>query len=766
MRGTGFAFWAAVPLLAVLAVPAVPSASADMDRDRILRAIETLKRELLSAQKADGSWEDPAWGAAPAAGIGGHTALVTWALLQAGVDPHSEPIRKAVQNLLQLDMMGTYNRSLRCMVLASLARMDPLGKYARAMQADVDFLLRSRLPNGRWTYVPTSTSARRFRSPDRSRLGDNSNTQFAVLALREAALAGAKIPRQIWSDIREYWQRVQGSDGGFSYRDGSGGNSYGSMTAAGLASLFIAEEMGRAGQCCTGQLPEPIAKALDWLSENFAADVNPRHRAFWLYWLYSLERVAETSGYRYFGEHDWFAEGAEAIIRALESRTIEDHAAARLSGPAFALIFLAKGIAPVVCNKLQFGDQWNPNPLDATYMARYLATAVFERHLNWQIVSLEAPLETWHEAPVLLLTVKQLPPPDDPVRVSLRQRIRQFCETGGTVLIDGTCKPSGRFLRSIEAFLRDIWPERKFRHLPKEHPLYRAHFPLAANKVPLWAVGNGCRECVIVSKSDLSCTWHKNLTKAKPEAFQVAANLYMYATDKSFRSKLQPRSTLPRSLGPAERKLTVAHVRHPGNWNACPQALPLLSAALTARAGVGLNLADVELTDADLLTARVLVISGQGKVDFSDAQIGAIRRFIKAGGFVLGEALLGDREFARSLRRLAAAALFVAPRPIPRGDPLIKGTFDRAAFDLTNVRYSRRLRWRRGISGPAMLEGCKVEGRWAFLISPYDLSNGLTTATPFESLGYAPDDATRIAANCMLYFLKTPGQSAPLLISP
>ena len=131
-----------------------------------------------------------------------------------------------------------------------------------------------------------------------------------------------------------------------------------------------------------------------------------------------------------------------------------------------------------------------------------------------------------------------------------------------------------------------------------------------------------------------------------------------------------------------------------------------------------------------------------------------MRDYVRKGGCVLADALMGDREFAESLRRLAAAALEAPARPIPDNDPLITGKFSEKAFPLGKVQYSRTLRWRKGVAGPASLEGVQVKGRWAFVISPYDLTNGLTTAKPYGTLGYEPDDATRIAANCMMYFAK------------
>jgi hypothetical protein len=485
--------------------------------------------------------------------------------------------------------------------------------------------------------------------------------------------------------------------------------------------------------------------------------------------------VAETSGYRTFGDHDWFREGAAAIVNAYRTKQLIER---EPSDGAFALIFLAKGVAPIVCNKLEFGEGWNPNPLDATHVTRYLGAEVFERHLNWQIIRLDAPLAAYQEAPILLMTTKKWPEPDDPLTDPLRARIQEFCETGGTLLIDHTCTPDPQFHRNLTAFLEAIWPSRRLRPVPANHPLYSAHFTLE-RKIALEALGNGCREYVLVCDSatpaastqptgtapasgpaeqlDLSCTWQKTSPKRQPAAFQIAANLYMYATDKSFRNKIEPRSNLPRESGAAAATLAVGQLQHTNNWNACPLALPMLSQTLQARAGLGLEVLPVTLEAAKSFGGKVLVISGQGKMAWAAEQIAVVRDHVGKGGCVLADSLMGDRDFAESLRRLAAAALGAPARPIPNTDPLITGKFGEKAFPLGKVQYSRTLRWRKGIAGPASLEGVQVKGRWAFVISPYDLTNGLTTAKPYGSMGYEPDDATRIAANCMMYFARMTG---------
>src|SRR5437867_5801257 len=64
---------------------------------------------------------------------------------------------------------------------------------------------------------------------------DNSNTQFAMLALHEAEKAGVKIPDQTWQLALNYWTQagMQNVGGGYGYL--SQQNATGSMTCAAIA---------------------------------------------------------------------------------------------------------------------------------------------------------------------------------------------------------------------------------------------------------------------------------------------------------------------------------------------------------------------------------------------------------------------------------------------------------------------------------------------------------------------------------------------------
>ena len=141
---------------------------------------------------------------------------------------------------------------------------------------------------GGWSYMPSVGIA------------DNSNTQFAMLALHEAERVGVKIPDQTWQLAKDYWLKNTVYDkgrGAWGYHNGVSG----SMTCAAIASLIIAEDrlanaesrvVGDAIQCC-GNEPQDdeIARGIEWLGRNFTVRTNPgddgqAHR-WLLYYLYA-----------------------------------------------------------------------------------------------------------------------------------------------------------------------------------------------------------------------------------------------------------------------------------------------------------------------------------------------------------------------------------------------------------------------------------------------------------------------------------------------
>ncbi len=94
------------------------------------------------------------------------------------------------------------------------------------------------------------------------------------------------------------------------------------------------------------------------------------HGQIWkYYYLYGMERAGRLAGVRFFGPHDWYREGAEELVHdqnPLSGFWRGANQENELVATSFALLFLAKGAAPVLINKLRHAPlaDWNNDPDD------------------------------------------------------------------------------------------------------------------------------------------------------------------------------------------------------------------------------------------------------------------------------------------------------------------------------------------------------------------------------------------------------------------
>ena len=101
-----------------------------------------------------------------------------------------------------------------------------------------------------------------------------------------------------------------------------------------------------------GRSTPTSSAGIDWMASHFQVGENFGNGQQWkYYYLYGLERAGRLTGIRFFGEHDWYREGAEELVHdqdklhgLLAGRPVR--AATRWSRPASPLLFLAKGRAP------------------------------------------------------------------------------------------------------------------------------------------------------------------------------------------------------------------------------------------------------------------------------------------------------------------------------------------------------------------------------------------------------------------------------------
>ncbi len=719
--------------------------------EQVLRAIQAGRGFLLRCQTYDGSWPDfPGYG-------GGTTAMATLALLNSGVRLDDPSMKAALRVVRTISLKRTYVVSLKAQALAVA---DPKA-YRAEIQAAADWLVKAQRTNGMWGYTLEGAQA------------DFSNTQFALLGLNEAAIAGAKVPDSVWRKAEGAYRQSQRPDGGFVYVP-QHNYATGSMTAAAVASLYITgnslavnvpePDDDSSGPCCGRYVSyRPIARGLLWLARNFNAEYNPAGgetrpaRGWWYYYyLYAVERVGVLSGLQYIGRHDWYREGAAQLV-ARQRADGSWREIGEVVDTAFALLFLAKGHRSVLVQKLKWANdfRWNTARNDLAHLVGFIGDRIGGRPVSWNIVEPSADVSELLVAPILYISGQEFPRFD----ADQTDRLRKYIDFGGTILIEATCSRSAAregFMR----FARATFPDHEPQRLPSDHPVFSAMFQLDGRAIELLGLEVGCRTSVFFSPTDLACQWENgDYKKANRTAFEIGANIAAYATaSEPLRDRLAPRPTIhltaatrPTSLPRGAVYLGI--IKHGGDWQPFPRAIDNLARYLNRNLGVDVvpDFEAIAAHDPRLADHPIVYMTGARAFTLSEDAIAALRQHLLRGGTLLADACCGQRLFDASFRELAARLFPENPlERLPLDHPIFTGS---PGFPLPEVTYLPALRNEQPDLKEPWLEGITLDGRTALIYSPFGLGCGLADSGCFACRGLAPEDARRLTANTILYAL-------------
>ncbi len=119
----------------------------------------------------------------------------------------------------------------------------------------------------------------------------------------------------------------------------------------------------------------------------------------------------------------------------------------------------------------------------------------------------------------------------------------------------------------------------------------------------------------------------------------------------------------------------------------------------------------VKLASDEIYEFPLVIMTGEGRFDLSEAERGTLRRYVARGGFLLASAGCSSQEWDRSFRREMARVFPDHPlRPIDMGHPLFHTVFE-----------IRRLAARHG--EPRPLEGISLGGRLGVVYSQEGLND-------------------------------------------
>ena len=754
-------FTAAGLIAAFLIGPAADRAKGDVTREEVERAIRDGVGYLKSKQNADGSWDD-----ADGQAHQGTTALVALALMTAGESKESPVVSKAIKKLLEYradDLGRVYSVALQTMVFA-LA--DP-ERYRVQIAANVYWLEAAQFKagdprgySGSWTYDKFK------RTP-----GDNSNSQYALLALFEASQVGVKVDALTWALARKYWEDAQRiSDGAWAYQLDRQSGVSSSMTCAGISSLIIVGLKRYEGletingenihDCGKGGANIRVARGLDWIATHFSVEANmPKGSQWKYYYLYGLERAGRLSGLRFFGDKDWYRLGAEHLVHQqkfgglwIGGDVFEQNP---LLATSFSLLFLAKGRAPVVINKLRHGpgEDWNNDHDDVRNLVDVVSRD-WKHLLTWQVVDpATAEVEELSQAPIAFLNGHRAPKLSE----QAKKNLREYVEQGGFILGEACCGDPD-FDQGFRDLMKEVFPETEYKLHPlaKEHPVWRQKHDLTPEVHPLWGIEHGCRTVVIYSPKDLSCFWNQLETQpAQPaviKATKVGQNIIDYATGREMPAdKLAAREVKNIKVEATAKRgaLYIAKLKHAGDWNVAPMAIPSLTSLLKERLGmdVVINHKAIIPRDPNLIHYPLVYLHGRAGFSLSEEDRVALRRHLEPGGGVIfADAACGSPAFDVAFRKFMKELLPDNPlTTIPRDDELFT---DRSGFDLSDVQYTKAAG---GGKGFPRLEGVKLNGHWAVIYSPYDLGCAMERRQALDCKGYSHESALRIAVNIVIY---------------
>ncbi|HEX3998798.1 MAG TPA: DUF4159 domain-containing protein [Pirellulales bacterium] len=706
----------------------------DVDAQQVRQAIQKGVDYLERKEDLDkdfGHWPDyPHY-------IGSTTCLCAMALLYAGV-PASDPhVAKAVSYLrtLNADKLGkTYTVSLQTMVFC-LAEPN---RDLLLIQRNVKWLEETQITDrgnshrGGWSYPGLGN-------------GDNSNSQFALLALYEAERVGVPVKDQTWRLALDYWKAAQNFDGSFGYYNltNKGEIGTGSMTCAGIASLVIASGRVGAGEaqadgdqihCCGNQeaddSAERVERALQWLGKEFTVQNNPRgQQSLWhFYFLYGVERIGRLTARRFIGNHDWYREGAALLVSPGEqliggewqnSGSSLDPEHDPNIATSFAILFLAKGRRPILMAKLKHGpdNDWNHHHSDVANLTSYVETKwshEFPLGLSWQVIDLsKAKVEDLLQSPVLYLNGSEVPDIDD----RQGQVLRDYIDRGGFIFAEACCADAEGFDRGFRALMKRVFPpEYQLKVLPPEHPIWHAEETVPAElQRTLMGIDYGCRTSVVYCPppkpgdppGGLSCLWELSAGHNRRYSPAVAAqidaadkigiNVLAYATNRELKTKDQsfkPKAEKSSEDNFARDKIYIAKLRHAGGCDAAPAALPHLLEAAASELQIRVSTEQrlIDITDPSLFKYHLVFMHGRRSFRFTAAEREQLRKFIDRGGTLMADSICANPEFTAAFRREMQAIFADDPDVKPKGqgltpiagnDPLFSRQF--GGYDLSKV---------------------------------------------------------------------------------
>lgn len=337
-------------------------------RTRVRKAIQA-GVEFLRAEQMRGESAGPLFADLEYQGA----AAVTWVLRRAGV-ANDDPALVAASTHLRSQPPKTAEETslvLLSLCVVPLAAGDPFSTDTQegtpaALSSDDESSMRSLVKSLLARQVnddPTRklmdfSSQGGWGSSDRADIGYATvpDTYLALIALEAAARRGADVPAKVYLEALQLLLGMQAAKGravslrmsevkgperyewtekaqarGYSWSRPSNDTPSGFDTAAAAVGLIVCQDALQKEAQFTPELrartKKAIRDAIAWVQQNYDVSKNPVTGDYKLFrssvprlyhhnWLQSLCRLALHARMRFIGKHDWYAEGAEYLLKS------------------------------------------------------------------------------------------------------------------------------------------------------------------------------------------------------------------------------------------------------------------------------------------------------------------------------------------------------------------------------------------------------------------------------------------------------------------
>ncbi|MFQ5461673.1 MAG: DUF4159 domain-containing protein [Phycisphaerae bacterium] len=741
--------------------------TADLDT-----AIDRGIRFLESMQRPEGRWlSQELESTYPNA----TTALVAYTLLKAGIKPTNWRLTRVAKAFK--DRSKTRTALARACTLLMWCALDP-HQYWREIDEDVKYLTRIQSASGGWG-EPQTAGKEKNAAPI---VVDPVVSHLALLAMADAVHTGQRANPRLWLREEHAATQFANADGDWPYFGGRNPSSMptnGCATAARLASLYPTYDIrhlnsqlkfnGRFMAKCgvPNKAIDPIRQAIDgawrWLDEHFQTDHVPGEQApsdgrtrldSLPFFLYAVSQAEVFGGRtRIAGAH-----APTAIARRLIDMQQMDGSWGAIHDTCFALLALRNAQRPLAFSKAVFEESlvWHRRPRDVANLTRWLSKERTEP-LAWQAVDMAQRPDALMAAPLLLISEHDLPNIND----KTGEAIQRFVHGGGTILAMPCCSRV-EFTESFQAMTAKWFPRFRQTVLSADHPMWRMGDDVALGK-PAVGYGDACRTSIFLLDAPVACAWQQDLAATYPQFFQVARNIYAYAT---FHRK--PAGWIKPFVKPTDRRipahggLKIARLRHGGDWWIKPAWLSRVGPLVG-----GLNIAElppVDAQDARRSGADILWLTGSTFEPVRANGRAELKAFLAAGGTLIATACCGSEAFDRTFQEFMMG-MYGEDRweRVPSDDSLMTGAFTApASASLEGVSFAARFetpppprpQW-------PLLLGVKRGTRWIVLYCPYDVTSAALEESCPTCVGYARDDARRIVKRMLRYAAKPKTPAEP-----